>query len=107
MKKSEKIVLAILIIVLIAAFFMLASEANNQYAIWQQKRHQVKQPEKIESWMSFSQISKIIQIPPEVLFEKLNISQGLNPHLSLDLYCKQHNQNCSLIMEKLNKPPKE
>lgn len=102
MKKSERGILVGLIIILIAAFFLLAFEANNQYSIFQEKRHQIKQPEKIESWMSFSQISKILKISPEALLERLNITLKLNPHINLDLYCKQYKQNCTLLVDRIN-----
>ena len=102
MKKSEKIALAMLIAVLIVTFFVLTIEANNQYTIFQERRHQVKQPEKIELWMSFSQVSKILEIPPENLFLRLNLTEKINSHINLDLYCKQYHQNCSALVEKIN-----
>ncbi len=102
MKKYEGIILGLLIAILVMLFFIFAFEATKHYSEFRQRHNEIQEQAKIEPWMSFSQVARMLYLPPEVLFSQLNITLATNPHLTLELYCKKSNENCSSLVDRIN-----
>lgn len=107
MKKYEnrdKTILVILILVIAALIFLFLFRAYNHYSAWRGNHTYFDRPDwKIESWMTLRTISTRFNITDSELFREVGVNEiKINPHITLDLFCKEYHQNCTDLVERLN-----
>jgi uncharacterized protein YneF (UPF0154 family) len=102
MKRANKIIYIILILILAILFFLVILQSYDNYLTWKTNHNYLKQqnPE-IESWMTINMISKNFNISYEKIFSELNVNKT-NVHVSLDRFCKQYRRDCGEIINNLN-----
>lgn len=105
MNKSQKKTIYILVIIflLLLSFFFLF-KAKVHYSTWKSYHNYFEQPnQQIESWMSIKTISNKFNISnSEIIKEMGTNNTKINPHMSLDVYCKQYHKDCADLIERLN-----
>jgi len=106
MKKTKKrsVYTAVVIILLIIALvFLFSYKAYVHYSTWNQHHNYFKNPnQRIESWMSIRMISNGFNIPMNDIFSIMGVDSSINKNTAIDRYCKEYNQNCTELVERLN-----
>jgi uncharacterized membrane protein len=107
MHKSKKDLYLLLVIILLAIALTIFTSyrAYAHYSTWEKYHSYFNQPnQKIESWMSINTISTRFNISINDIFSSIGTNTSkLNNHMALDRLCKEYKQNCTDLVEKLNK----
>lgn len=106
MNKSQKegYIYVVIILLLIAVIFSALFRAHENYSEYREQKDYLASSEKqIQAWMSIKTISTWFNLSFEEIFEEAGLNKTkINPHMSLKKFCNEYNQNCPLLMEKLN-----
>jgi hypothetical protein len=91
------------ILVLIALILLFSFRVYHSYSSWRSYHNYLNQPNpQIEPWMNVRMISARFNITTGGIFKEMNNKTSINPHISLDRFCTQYNQNCTDLVERLN-----
>ena len=102
---KDVILYSIIVILLALVVFLLLDRSYRHYTSWENRTDilQGTNPQ-IQTWMNVRQISRVLNISEDVVLQEMNISRNqVNVHITLDQFCKNYNQNCSDLVNRLNK----
>ena len=104
-KSSQKLILYILIAALLLIIILLFQNAYSHYSQFKSHENFFRQPHPaIEPGMTFVQISRQFNLGGGEILNQTSVPKVvINPHLTLERFCIQYNQNCTLLVEKLNR----
>ena len=98
----EKIIYALMMIVLLSLIILLAIDTYHSISSWQQRHVYFRQPgAEIQSWMTINEISRNFNLSHSQIYSVLGTSGTINNHISLDRFCSLYNKNCTLIVSEL------
>ncbi len=102
-KGRDRYILLAVILVALAFVIFFSWRTYSNYVLWKNQHNYFKKPgQEIESWMTLKMISERFNISHTQLLEEMGVNKTLNPHITLDVFCKQYKQNCTSLLERLN-----
>ena len=94
----------LVILILLAIIFSALFRAQEDYEEYKNIKAYFNQPNPpIQDWMNIKLISNNFNLSHQEIFDEMNVDgTKINPHISLNRFCKESHQNCTLLVEKLN-----
>ena len=105
MERNKKLLgYSVLVLTLLFVISTLFINSYKHYNIWEDHRNYlINKEQQIQPWMSLGMISRTYNIDSQILLLELNLSEKINLHMTIEQVCKKQKQNCTLVIEGLNK----
>lgn len=103
-KQNTNYVYVVVILILIAILFSILFRAYGNYSAYKEHKTYFNQPNpQIQGWMSIKTIFNNFNLSSQEIFKETGVNETkINIHMSLNRFCREYRQNCTLLIEKLN-----
>jgi len=103
-EQNRNYIYVVIILLIVALLFSALFRAHENYLRYKENKDYLSQPnKKIQGWMNIKIISANFNLSSQEIFKEMGVDETkINPHISLDRFCKEYNQNCTLLIERLN-----
>ncbi len=102
--RPEIIIYIVLFLIVLGFILFFAYRSYADYSVFKEHQEYLKKSNiEVQSWMTISTISKKFHISQNDLYKILEVNRTqINPHITLDQFCKDYKRNCPALVEELN-----